>query len=185
LARERSELIGRAVECLTAGTAFILLSILPCGARTASLSVKDLLVLGRAIAFMQPVPGPDAVIAVAYAPGDPASRQDADAIMALIGGGLSVGQSVLKARLIDSTNSDRAGFQIVIAAVGANGPRLSVAARAARALCVTSETEAVRAGVCAMAIRSEPRVEILVNHAASSASGIEFAAAFRMMIQEI
>ncbi|MDO9713073.1 YfiR/HmsC family protein [Paracraurococcus lichenis] len=35
-----------------------------------------------------------------------------------------------------------------------------------------------------MAVRSEPRVEILVSRAAAQAAGVTFSAAFRMMIQE-
>ena len=91
----------------------------------------------------------------------------------------------MRPKIIDSNSLDGGGFQVVIAAEGANGPRLSAAARAAKALCVTSDIEAVRTGLCTMAIVTEPRVQIIVNHAASVAAGIEFATAFRMMIQEM
>jgi hypothetical protein len=117
--------------------------------------------------------------------GNAASRADAEAIAAQIGAGLQAGRAVLRPRVIDIDHLNMGGFQIVIAAAGANGPLLSAAARAARALCVTTEIEAVRAGLCAMAISSEPRVEIVVNHAVSAAAGIEFAPAFRMMIREM
>ena len=36
-----------------------------------------------------------------------------------------------------------------------------------------------------MAISTDPRVEIVVNHAVAVASGVDFVAAFRMMIREI
>ena len=151
-------------------------------AHAASFTPKDLQVLGRAIAFMVPPPGPDTFLAIAYAPGNAASRQDAEAIAALIGGGLTAGRTVLRPRLVDTNGLAAGGFAVVIAAAGANGPPLNAAARGARALCVTTEIEPVRAGLCTMAITSEPRVEIVVNHAAS---GVEFAAAFRMMIREM
>jgi hypothetical protein len=157
----------------------------PPDALAASFAAKDLLVLGRAIAFMQPPPGPDSVIAIAYVANDTASRRDAEAIAALIGAGLQSGRALLRARIIDISNVDTARFHVVIAAIGANGPRLSAATRASRTLCVTTDIEAVRAGFCAMAITTEPRVEILVNHAVVAAAGIEFAAAFRMMIREM
>jgi hypothetical protein len=157
----------------------------PGRARSVSFTAKDLQVLGRAVAFMQPPPLQDSVIAIAYVAGNAASRQDAEAIAALIGSGLQAGRVVLRPKLIDIGSVNTAGVPVVIAADGANGARLSAATRASGTLCVTTETEAVRSGLCAMAIITEPRVEILVNHAASAAAGIEFAAAFRMMIREI
>jgi hypothetical protein len=42
----------------------------------------------------------------------------------------------------------------------------------------------VRDGTCAIGVRSHPRVEILVNHAAAEASGIRFSTSFRMLITE-
>jgi hypothetical protein len=156
----------------------------------ASFAAKDLQVLARAIAFMQsspgqPPPGPDATIAIAFVAGNAASRQDADAIAALIGAGLQAGGAVLRPQVIDINTLGSAAFRVVIAAAGANGPQLNALARSAHALCVTTDIEAVRAGWCAMAITSEPRVEITVNHAVSAAAGIEFAPAFRMMIREM
>ena len=159
--------------------------MMPCQVSAASFAAKDLQVLGRAIAFMQPPPSPDAIIAIAYVAGNAASRQDAEAIAALIGDGIHAGRAILRPRIVDINGLEAGGFQVVIAADGANGARLRGAARSARALCVTTDIEAVRAGFCAMAITSEPRVEIIVNHAVSAAAGIDFAAAFRMMIQEM
>jgi hypothetical protein len=153
--------------------------------RAASFAAADLQVLGRAIAFMQPPPASDAVIAIAYAPGSVDSKRDADAIAALIGDGLKAGRAVLRAKVVDINALDAGGFRVVIAAAGANGARLNAAARTMRALCVTTDVEAVRSGLCAMAITSEPRVQIIVNHAVSAAEGVEFVAAFRMMIQEL
>jgi hypothetical protein len=106
-------------------------------------------------------------------------------IAALIGEGLKADSTVLRARLVDVNSLDAGGFKVVIAAAGANGARLNAAARAARALCVTMDVEAVRSGLCAMAITSAPRVQITLNHAVAAAAGIEFVAAFRMMIQEL
>jgi hypothetical protein len=179
---ERTGLVARSL----AATALTVLTLsFPHPAWAASFAAKDLQVLGRAIAFMQPSPAPDTTIAIAYAAGNAASRQDADAIASLIGGGLQAGRIVLHPKVIEINSLTAGGFQVVIAAAGASGTQLSAATRAARALCVTTDIEAVRAGFCAMAITSEPRVEIIVNHAVSAAAGIDFAAAFRMMIREL
>ena len=115
--------------------------------------------MGRAVAFMAPSPAADSFVAIAYVTGNAASRQDAEAIASLIGGGVRAGKMLLRPKLIDTGSLAAGGFAVVIAAV--------------------------RAGLCAMAITSAPRVEIVVNHAVSAAAGIEFAAAFRMMIREI
>jgi hypothetical protein len=45
--------------------------------------------------------------------------------------------------------------------------------------------DALRAGKCVMAVRSDPKVEITVSHAAIDAAGIGLASAFRMMIREL
>ena len=149
----------------------------------ATLSPKDLAVLGHALEFMQPAPTGE--IAVTYNTGDPASRQDAEAIVTAIGAGITVGEVVLRPRLVESAALGSSRFAVAIVAAGANGPQVSQATRAAHALCVTAEPAAVQAGLCTMSIVSEPRVRIVINHAAAAASGIEFAAAFRIMIREI
>ncbi len=124
-------------------------------------------------------------MAVAYSPATAGSRQDAEAIVAMIGPGLQVDKTLLRPKLVDVNTLETSGFSVVIAAIGADGPQLSATVRAAHALCVTKDLTAVRAALCTMAITSEPRVEIVVNHEASTKAGIEFAAAFRMMIREI
>jgi hypothetical protein len=154
-------------------------------AAAASLSAKDIQVLGRAVAFLLPPPAIGATVAIAYAADNPASRKDAEDIAALVTDGLLAGNAKLRPRLIEVGGLATTDCTVVIAAEGANGPQLSAASRIAHVLCVTADLAAVRAGLCTMGIRSEPRVEIIVSHAASIAAGIEFAAAFRMMIREI
>lgn len=151
----------------------------------ASFSTREIQVLGRAVAFIVPPLPAGATIAIAYVSGNAASRQDAEAIAAAMGEGLRAGTATLRSRVIDTNALAAGGFAVVIAAAGADGPQIGAAAKAARALCVTRNVDAVRAGHCAMAITTEPRVEILINHAVAAAAGIDFAAAFRMMVQEI
>ncbi len=149
------------------------------------MTAKDLQVLGRAIAFLLPPPATGATVAIAYVNGNAASRSDAEAVAALIGDGLRAGNAVLHPKLVEVAALATTECAAVIATSGSNGAALSAASRSAHALCVTTELAAVEAGLCAMGIKSEPHVEILINHAAVSAAGIEFATAFRMMIREI
>ena len=145
----------------------------------ASLSPKDMDVIARGLAFLQP-PLSGSVVAIVYSPSDPASRRDAEDIAAMLSGGLKVGNTVLMPRVLASHAMGTGGFSLIIAASGASGPDIRDFSRANRILCVTADMAAVQAGLCTMAIKSVPRVEI-----AASASGKVFAAAFRMMIKEI
>lgn len=149
------------------------------------MSSRELQVLGRVITFLLPAPSAGTQLGIVYASGDPASRRDAEEIVALLGDGLKNGTATITPKLVDSATFTAGSYRLVIVAAGANGPQISAITRSAHALCVTADTDAVQAGLCTMAIRSDPRMEIIVNHAAAVAGGIEFAAAFRMMIREI
>jgi hypothetical protein len=149
----------------------------------ASLTARDVQLLGQALAFLQPPPT-GGNIAVVFAHDDAASRQDAEAILALLGDGLRSGGALLRPMLRDSTSLGAGGFTVLIAAEGANGEALLAASRANHALCVTGDLAAVQAGLCTMAIRSQPRVEAMISHAAAATAGIEFIAAFRLMVRE-
>ncbi|MGE0223326.1 MAG: hypothetical protein AB7F35_29605 [Acetobacteraceae bacterium] len=166
--------------------AFAIVILLAWGlpARAASLSLKDMQVLSRALGFVQPGLA-SGTVAIAYSAADPASKRDAQEIAALILGGLRVGGVVLTPEIVEDTVLGGRRFVVLIAAAGAGREAIQTASRNARALCISADMEMVRSGHCAMGIKSAPRVEIVVNHDAVKASGIEFAAAFRMMIKEI
>lgn len=168
-----------------AALALALLVLLgPCRGVAASLSPQDVQVLGRALAFLQSPP-PSGELAIVYAAGNAASQQDATSIAAEIGDGLHAGNAVLTPRAIADSALAGHAFVVAIAAAGANGAAVRAAIAEQHALCVTADLAAVTAGTCTMAIRSEPRVDIVVNHAVAVACGVEFVAAFRMMIREI
>ena len=150
-----------------------------------SLSLRDLQVVVRALGFLQPPPANNAWMAVVFAPGSAASRQDAERIAALFGDGLRAGGGTLRARPVPADALPAGGFAALIAAAGAPGEALLAAARAHRVACVTSVMQQVEAGQCTFWVRSEPRVEIVVSRAATAASGIALAAAFRLMVREI
>jgi hypothetical protein len=162
-----------------------LVTALPQSASAASLSGKGLKVLGSALSCLQPEPAGQLAIAVAHLAGDDASQKDAEALAALMGDGLHAGRAVFQPKLLDTASLGGGGYAAILAASGADGERLMAASRSARVLCVTADFAAVQAGRCIMAIRAEPRVDVLVNHAAAAAAGVELAPAFLMMIREI
>ena len=156
----------------------------PLPAAAASLSVPELQTIGRALAFMQPPPSGGRV-AVVFNPGDPSSQRDAEAIAGELSGGLDVRGAHLPAQLVPAGALASGGFAVAISAAGANGPALGAAVRAAHILCITAELPAVEAGFCTMAVSTDLRVQIVLNHAVAAASGVSFVPAFRMMIREI
>ncbi|HMD23998.1 MAG TPA: hypothetical protein VKH61_07840 [Streptosporangiaceae bacterium] len=153
--------------------------------RAASLPPADIPILGKALAFLNPPLAGDSVVAIVYQAGDPASRRDADALAAEIGGSLHIGGAVLTPRVVASAALADGRFTLVIAALGAASTAVLDAARAQHALCVTADLAAVQAGTCTMAIQSDRRVEIFVNRAAASQAGLTFATAFRIMVHEL
>jgi hypothetical protein len=169
--------VGTALICVAG-----LLGGLPAAA--ASLSPQELQILSHAVAFMQP-PLAGGTLAVVYAAGDAASRQDADAIAAEIGKGLQAGNALLPVKVVDVATLANGGFAVAIAASGTTGPSLGAAVGATHVLCITADFAAVQSGLCTMGIISRPRIEIVLNHAAAAAADITFAAAFRMMIREM
>jgi hypothetical protein len=154
-----------------------------CPTAAASLTARDLQLLGQALAFLQPPPSTGS-IAVVFAHDNAASRRDAEAIVALLGDGLRAGGKLLPPMLRDTASLTDGGFSVLIAAEGASGPAVVAASRANHTLCVTGDIQAVQAARCTMAIRSQPRVEAMISHAAAVAAGIEFIAAFRLMVRE-
>ena len=147
---------------------------------------RDVQVVARALGFLQPPPSGDTWVAVVFSPSSTASRHDAERIVALFGDGVRIGGAVLRARPVGADALTRAGGpSALIAAAGAPMDAVMAAARSGRVACITAAREQVEAGQCTMWVRSEPRVEIVVNQAAARSCGLDFAAAFRMMVREI
>lgn len=155
----------------------------PAGA--ASLSRRDVQIVAKAVGFLDPVPS-GRVIAVLYARGQAASKSDAEAIVGLFGGGISSGGGTITAKAIEAGSlGDGSGYIAIIFAVDAGPAAEPAAARRQKLLTITTVDDLVRSGQAVMAVHSQPRVEIIVNRAAAQAAGIEFTAAFGMLVHEI
>lgn len=151
-----------------------------------SMSARDVQVVVRALGFLQPPPPNDAWVAVVFAPENVASRQDAERVAALFGTGMRAGHAVLSARPVSADALAGIGSPAaLIAAAGAPIALVMAAARLRHITCITAVLDQVEAGHCTMWVRSEPRVEIVINQAAARSSDLGFAAAFRMMVREI
>ncbi len=165
--------------CLPAAAAALLLTAAP--APAASLSSRDVQIIAKALGFLDPQPH-GGLVAVIYATGDPASRKDANAIVALFGDGLASGGGAVTARAVDAAAfGDGAGYVAIILAAGAEA---SLATQRHGLLSITAADALVKSGQCVMAVHSQPRVDITVNRAAAQAAGIGFTAAFGMLVHE-
>jgi hypothetical protein len=154
-------------------------------AHAATLTQKDVQILGRVFAFLDPAVTKDGVAAIVYVGGNEASRKDAEAIAGYFNGGLKAGGATITPRLVDLASlGDGAGYVAIIAAQGASGEAVMAAAKAHQIICASGELDQVQGGRCILAIRTDPKVEITLNRSAASAANIGFAAAFRMMIHE-
>jgi len=154
----------------------------------ADITAKDVQVMARALGFTDKPPSGDVNIGIVFAPGNAQSAKEANDLQQILGAGLKAGNLTLKPVLIKlddlASASDIAAF-LLTEGVGADGSKVAAAAKSKQKPCITTDIAQVQGGACAMGIKSEPKVEIVVNKAAAADSGVSFAAAFRMMITEL
>lgn len=162
-------------------------AVLMAGTAWSQVSETDLLVAGRAIGFIDSLRPGTLSVGVVYAPGNAQSEQQARELAALLGDGRRIGSFTLKPVMlpVDRLNSQRVALYFLTDGVGAEAAKVGTASRTRKIPCITYDLSQVRAGACTMGVRTHPRIEVLVNHAAAEASGTQFAAVFRMLITEI
>jgi hypothetical protein len=153
----------------------------------AEVSDTTLLIAARALSFLQhPLQG-TVVVGIVYQPANPQSALEAQQLDAMMEDGFRAGTLVLRSRLIklDELASSNVGLYFLTSDLGATAATLAQLNRTRHVPCVTTDIVQVRDGNCAMGVRAQPRVEILVNRAAAAASGMTFSEAFRVMITEL
>lgn len=165
----------------------LLVAFLTGGPALARLSSTDLLVAARAIGFIENLRAGPITVGIVYLPGSAESAQQAHEIASLMDTGLRVGDLVLKPTLIPLSQAKAAKVSLffLTQGVGTQATQLARVSQARKIACVTFDIAQVRNGDCTMGIRTQPRIEILVNRNAAEASGTDFAAVFRIMITEI
>jgi hypothetical protein len=153
--------------------------------RAGSLSTKDVQVIAKVLGFLDP-PCSDGVVAVVYSAGNAASRADAAEIVTAFGSGLKAGNNTVRAVAVDAAELGKGGSYVaLIVSTAAPLDPVMQFVRAFRVPCITGDVAQVQAGRCVMAVHSDPRVDIVLNHDLAAAAGIAFATAFRMLVHEI
>jgi hypothetical protein len=174
------------LRALTLGACLMMLSVTALPVK-ADVTTTDLQVIARALSFVERPLSGTVNVGIVHIPGNPASLREARAIQTAMGRSLRVGNLTMQPVLVPLENAASANVDLFLLSDHA-GPAAKVLpeiAESRRMPCVTLDIVQVRDGTCAIGIRSRPRVEIFVNRAAATSSGVTFATAFRMMITEL
>lgn len=162
------------------------LSLAATGA-SAEATRTDFQILARALSFMESPPSGNVRIGIVYSSDDARTRRQAEATAEMLDGGMRVGNISLEAALVaieDAADAD-VDFFFVLDSFRGELDEIAAASSKRRLPCVTTDIDRVREGACTLGVRSQPKVEILVNRTMAEKTGARFATAFRMMITEI
>ena len=141
---------------------------------------------GRVASFLQPGLSGAITAAIIHEPGDEVSEREARTIERELAAGVKVGALSLRPRRVTANAlGELAGARIAFVTRGTNYRQVAAAAAARSILTISSDPACARAGLCAVAIQSSPRVQIYVSRAACAAARLRFSAAFLMLVREI
>ena len=167
-------------------SAFIAFSPAPAQAQ-AQVTAKDVQVAARVLNFTATPFTGNVKLGIVYDPSVAASAADEQALTGLLGSGLAVGSiNLVPVPVpIGKLSSTPVDVLFLTSGLGAAGAAVGTQAASAKQLCITTDTAATAAGDCAVSVQSDPKVQITVNKASASATGVSFASAFLMMVTEI
>jgi len=156
-------------------------------AATAEFSVKDGQILGRTLGYVGGGATGVAVVGIVFASANPASREEAELIKAVIGDGLVTGKIRLQARLVPADQLTAVtGIAALYVTVGLadNSDAIFRAAKRLQVPTISANLACVESGLCVVGFISEPTVQILINQGTSDRVGVHFLQAFRMLVRE-
>ena len=162
-----------------------------CFAQAEEMTGKDLVVAARSLAFLSQRATSELRTVIIYAPDQDASRREAEAIASLLSGSFSAGRVRLIAAspvLIPASNLSALENKDVAFVTGSLGAwHASIAEASARrhVVTVTNDLSCVTSGNCVMGVRSEPRVQVIINRKLADRSSIDFAPGFRLLVTEL
>lgn len=143
-------------------------------------------VAGRVVSFLQPAVSGTVTAAIVYQPGVAASESEARAIERALGSGLVVGSLRLKPKRVAADALDGlAGTKVAFVTQGADYRAITSASASRSILTISFDPACTKAALCAVAISSTPRVQIIVSKAATRAANLRFSSGFLMLVKEI
>lgn len=152
-------------------------------------SERDMEIAARAVRFLDSPPKGEVTTYIVFDPSNSGSVSDAETIAKLLGKGLKAGSATLvpqKIAYTELTAQATAGAIIIVSAdAGAAHPAVAEAASRNSLLSLSTDLSCVEAGHCVVGVASKPKVEIVVNKAASEKSSIKFKSAFMMLVKQL
>ena len=152
----------------------------------AGMSERDLQVAARTFGFVSGIPKGEVIVAIVHDPANADSKSEADELNNLMGGGLKVAKHTLKPKLVPINAIDLSGTKVAVVTAGLSGKfsEIFAAASGANIMTISSDFAYVDSKQCVMGVAAQPAVKIQVSQAASTATGLEFSQALKMMITE-
>jgi len=163
------------------------LCVLPIRSSLAGAADKDFMIAARALTFLEVPPKGSAEIGIIRDPADPASVKDADTAKTVIGEGLSVGDLTVRARFLTPSEVQGANGLAALLVTGGTPAvfqEVAAAGKSRKLLTITTDPACIRADLCAVLVRSEPKIQVLANSRVVQQDGIAFSQTFAMMIKE-
>lgn len=153
----------------------------------AAVTAKDVQVAGRVLGFTATPLSGNVRFGIVYDPKSANSLADAQTLLLILGKGLAVGPVNLIPVPIPlaKLGSTPVDVLFLMPGLGAAAAAVGRAADAQQIMCITTDLAATQAGDCAVAVQSDPNVQITVNKAAAAASNVSFGTAFMLMITQI
>lgn len=156
-------------------------------AALADVTAQDLQIAARALSFLQRPLSGEVAVGIVYLRNNPKSLEEAEGLQRMLNEGLKVGNITLKSTLVSLEEAPRAsvGLFFLTTGLGVEAQSLADVSHAKHLPCFTTDLSQVAAARCAVGVRSQPKIEIVVNRVAAKASGTTFSTVFRMMITEM
>lgn len=156
---------------------------------SADVGLKDVQVVAKTLGFASPPLSGSIKVAIVFDPALPQSQKDADDLKGILGTGLVAGAATLMPAMVPiaqlDASLDGVGVVFITGGMSSHYDRIFTLAKGKKLLSVSNDVACVQAGRCVMGVKSDPKVEIIVNKTAADTSSVGFAPAFRMMISEI
>jgi hypothetical protein len=149
--------------------------------------LTDLQIAARALSFMEDPLSGSVRVGIVHAPANARSARQAEELRAMLGSGLQVGNLELRPVMVELDDAEVAEVDLFFLTEYLNPHQVPLSSISAvrQIPCVTTDIAQVQSGTCIMGVRSTPKIEILVNRAATLESGMTFSTVFRVMITEL
>jgi hypothetical protein len=167
-----------------AGVIAIILCQLPAYAQ-AAVTEKDVLAAARIISFLEG--GPKGEVQAAILTDGPQARANAASFVSLVGDGQHVGNITLSAKVIRPEDLATTDAKIILIPEGMDEALLNDIfdiAQKRKLVTISFSDVCLAVKRCAIAIKTEPAVDIKLSISAAQATEVSFTPTLRMMIKE-